>query len=83
MDRIDFYPTHEKNGFRYRIGKPLPFGATVLRSGVNFSIFSQHATACTLVLFQRGESQPLVEIPFPPEFRLGNVWTMKVFDLNT
>lgn len=82
MDRIDFYPTHEYEGFRLRIGKPLPYGATVTPRGVNFSVFSQHAINCKLVLFHRGEAEPLVEIPFPPEFRVGNVWAMKVFDLN-
>ena len=82
VDRIDFYPTHEYDGFRLRIGKPLPFGATVTPSGINFSVFSQHATSCRLVLFERGAAEPLVEIPFPPEFRMGHVWAMRVFDLN-
>lgn len=81
MERIDFYPTHEYEGYRLRMGKPLPFGATVTARGINFSIFSQHATACKLVLFERGAPQPFVEIPFPPEFRVGNVWAMRVFDL--
>jgi isoamylase len=82
MDRIDFYPTHEHQGFKYRIGKPLPFGATVTAGGINFAIFSQHATACKLVLFKRGATDPTVEIDFPPEFRMGNVWAMKVFGIN-
>ena len=50
--------------------------------GVNFSVFSQHATACTLVLFDKGAEQPLVEIPFPDEFRIGDVFAMTVFDLD-
>lgn len=79
--RIDFYPTHEFAGFRLRPGKPFPFGATLVPGGVNFSIFSSHAVACTLVLFQKGGSEPLVEIPFPDSFRIGHVWSMIVFDL--
>lgn len=74
--------THTHENFRLRYGHPLPFGASHVPGGVNFSIFSAHATACTLVLFERGADQPLAEIPFPPEFRLGNVWTMTVFDLD-
>ena len=50
--------------------------------GVNFSIFSANATSCTLVLFEKEASLPFAEIPFPPEYRLGNVWAMTVFDLN-
>jgi glycogen operon protein len=49
---------------------------------VNFSIFSAHATACTLVLFRKGEPQAFAEIPFPVECKIGDVWTMIVYDLD-
>jgi glycogen operon protein len=80
--RIDFYPTHSHAGYRMRIGDVFPFGATLVPNGVNFSVYSSHATSCTLVLFAKGEGQPLVEIPFLNEFRIGNVYTMTVFDLD-
>ena len=80
--RIDYYPTHEDNGFRFRRGRPLPFGATMVPNGVNFSVFSSAATACTLVLFRKGDAKPMVEIPFPEEFRVGSVYSMIVFDLD-
>jgi glycogen operon protein len=82
MERIDAYPTHEYQGFKLRPGKPFPFGATFVPGGVNFSIYSSHGTACTLVLFNKGEAQPKVEIPFPQEFRIGDVFSMVVFDLD-
>jgi glycogen operon protein len=34
------------------------------------------------VLFRKGDTQPLVEIPFLPQFRIGNVCAMVVFGLN-
>ncbi len=74
--------THTHGDFRLRYGHPLPFGASHVPHGINFSIFSAHATSCTLVLFDRGAAEPFVEIPFPPEFRLGDVWAMTVFDLD-
>ncbi len=80
--RIDFYPTHNHEGFKLRHGKPFPFGATLVPRGVNFSIFSKHATSCTLVLFKKHANEPMVEIPFPNSFRIGNVWCMVVFDLD-
>src|SRR5262245_39522653 len=80
--RVDVYPTHEYAGYRLRPGRALPFGATFVPGGVNFSIYSSHATACTLVLFKQGQEQPLVEIPFPREFRIGNVFAMTIFDLD-
>jgi len=82
IDRIDIHPTHEWGGYRLRPGKPFPFGATLVPGGVNFSIFSSHATSCTLVLFDKHALQPKAEIPFPDEFRIGNVFTMVVFDLD-
>jgi glycogen operon protein len=82
LERIDFYPTHKYEGYETRIGKPLPLGATVTPSGINFSVYSSHATACKLVLFERGAKQPFVEIPFPEEFRMGHIFAMKVFNID-
>ncbi len=82
LDRIDIHPTHSHGDFKLRSGKPFPFGATIVPGGVNFSIFSSHATSCTLVLFQKGAPEPMAEIPFPEEFRIGNVYCMIVFDLD-
>lgn len=74
--------THTHGDFRMRYGHPLPFGASHIPGGVNFSIFSVNATSCTLVLFARGADEPLAEIPFPEEYRMGNVWAMSVLDLD-
>jgi len=82
MDRIDNYPTHTYGNYKLRVGEPMPYGATFVPGGVNFSIFSRHATGCTLVLFDRDADVPRVEIPFPEEFRIGDVYTMIVFDLD-
>ena len=82
MKRVDQIPTHEKDGIRYRAGQVFPFGASLVEGGVQFSVFSKDATACTLVLFHHGQHEPFVEIPFLPEFRIGDVYSMIVFDLN-
>ncbi|MEO6053937.1 MAG: glycogen debranching protein GlgX [Chthoniobacterales bacterium] len=75
-------PTHTHKDFKLRYGQPIPFGATPVPGGVNFALFSAHATHCTLVLFKRGDREPFEEIPFPPEFRIGDVFAMIVFDLD-
>ncbi len=82
MIRIDGNPTHNHGDFQLRVGKPLPFGATLIPGGVNFSVFSHHAYSCELVLFKKHDAQPFAIIPFPNEFRIGNVFTMVVFDLD-
>lgn len=68
--------------FELRRGIPFPFGATPVPGGINFSIYSNHATTATLVLFKQGAPEPFAEIPFLQEFRLGNVVSMIVQDLN-
>lgn len=80
--QVDVYPTHSYEGYALRIGSPIPLGASQSFGGTNFSLFSKHATSVSLVLFPPGESTPLVEIPFPPEFRVGDIYTMLVFDLD-
>src|SRR5687768_4929055 len=82
MERVDAYPTHEHEGYKLRAGKPFPFGATFVPGGINFSIFSSHAISCTLVLFEKGAPQPTAEIPFPNEFRIGDVFSMIVFGID-
>ena len=81
IERIDIQPTQTYGSFRLRPGRPFPFGATFVPGGVNFSVFSRFATSCTLVLFEKGALRPFAEIPFPDHFRVGNVFTMVVFDL--
>ena len=64
-------------------GVPLPLGATVTQEGVNFSIFSKHATHVTLVLFQSGVYGPVAEIPLSPMInKTGDVWHIQIRDLD-
>ncbi len=82
MERIDIYPTHKHGEYLLRTGRPFPFGASFVPGGVNFSIFSRYATGCTLVLFEKGQPDPVAEIPFPDSFRIGHVFSMIVFGLD-
>ncbi len=48
-------------------GSPQPQGATLLAGGVNFSLFSQHATAVQLLLFASPtDPQPTQSIDLGP-----------------
>ncbi|MGE3315079.1 MAG: glycogen debranching enzyme, partial [Planctomycetaceae bacterium] len=82
LQRVDAYPTRVIAGHNVRAGKAQPFGATIVPGGVNFSVFSRHASSCMLVLFEKGAREPFAEIPFPDEFRIGDVYAMTVFDLD-
>jgi glycogen operon protein len=80
--RIDAYPTHVISGFPVRAGKPLPFGATLVPGGINFSVYANNASAMSLLLFRHGRREPMAELPFPPAFRLGRTYAMTVFGLD-
>ena len=82
MRLIDSFPTNRINDLEYRAGRVFPFGASLVDGGVNFSIFSKEATGCSLLLFHHGAREPFAEIPFPEEFRIGNVYSMMVFGIN-
>jgi glycogen operon protein len=83
MKLIDTFPTNTIKGLAYRVGRVFPFGASLCEDGaVNFSIFSKEATSCTLVLYHHGQEKPFVEIPFPDEFRIGNVYTMLIYGID-
>ena len=78
-------PTTSPDAPAYKVhrGRPLPLGATLRRSGINFSIFSKHATSCTLVLLRAGADEPFLELPFDPHFnRTGHVWHLFVEGLD-
>jgi len=77
-------PRHAiKGDFAVEMGSPLPFGAALRRHGINFAIFSQHATSVTLVLFLPGLAEPIAEFPLHPRLnRTGNVWHLFVRGLD-
>lgn len=75
-------PLDTVNGFAVRPGFYEMNGATALPNGVNFTIHSQNATSCELLLFHRGEEEPYAVIPFPAHYRIGRVYSMIVFGLN-
>lgn len=63
-------------------GSPLPFGATAIPNGVNFSVFSLDATGCVLVMYEKGAREPFAEIRFPKAFQVGHTFTMKVYNID-
>ena len=76
-------PKIDKIGdFWVRPGDYLRNGATVVKEGVNFTIHSVHAVGMELLLFHRTEIEPYAVIPFPPTYKVGDTYSMIVFDLD-
>jgi glycogen operon protein len=72
-----------KGEFALRRGHPLPLGASVRRDGLNFAVFSAHATWVRLVLFLPGGAESVVEIPLDArDNRTGDVWHVLVAGLD-
>ena len=74
--------TDEICGFQVRPGEYLSNGAKVVDGGVCFTIHSYGATSCTLCLFHRTEDEPYAKLTFPETYRIGNTYSMIVFDLD-
>ena len=69
--------------FEIERGTPTPFGATLMRGGINFAIYSPHAKSVFLVLFTECAKGPLIEFPLDPNLnRTGNVWHLFVIGLD-
>src|SRR5262245_11297345 len=72
--------THDmRSGLALSRGTCRPLGATVRGDGVNFAVFSRHAQAVHLVLFEEGHDEPFAEVPL--EHRTGDVWHAFVHQL--
>jgi isoamylase len=64
-------------------GQPLPLGTTLKRDGINFAVFSKHATSVVLVLFSPGQRDPIAEFPLDPRYnRTGYTWHVFVRGLD-
>ena len=74
-------PMDRAGGFDIRPGFYENNGAFAIPGGVNFTISSQGAFSCELLLFHRKSPEPFAVIPFPPHYRIGTVFSMIVFGL--
>ncbi len=65
-------------------GNPYPLGATVDKTGVNFSVFSQHAESVELLIFDCAHNfEPLYTIKLDnPRFHTYHFWHVYVMNLS-
>lgn len=75
-------PLDEIAGFKVRPGYYNMDGACITGNGVSFTIHSAGATGCTLLLFRPQEKEPFARLPYPDSYRIGNTYSMLVFDLD-
>ncbi len=80
--QTSFTALGEISGYLVRPGMFETNGATPLPVGVNFTVHTSGGTSCELLLFHRGEEEPYAVLPFPDEYRIGDVYSMIVFGLD-
>lgn len=76
-------PMMEINGFKVRPGFFDLNGALEFSCGVNFTVHTSNGTSCELLLFHPGEEEPYAIIPFPESYKIGDVYSMIVYDLKS
>ena len=69
-------------GFKVRPGFYDYNGAWALPNGVSFTVHSQGAVSCEILLFRRMESEPYAVIPIPDDYRIGHVFSIFIFGLD-
>lgn len=74
-------PLDVVEGVKIRPGFFRMYGACVASNGVSFTINSHGATRCTLLLFKPQAPKPYARIPFPDSYRIGDTYSMLVFDI--
>ena len=79
---VSVNPMAEIDGFQVRPGMFDVNGATALPNGVSFTVHTHNGTSCELLLFHRGEEEPYAVLPFPEAYKIGDVYSMIVYDLN-
>ena len=82
LSEIHMEPYDVIEGFGVRPGMYELNGATAIPTGVNFTISSNQAYSCELLLFKRESNKPFAVLPIPESYRIGNVWSMIVFDID-
>ena len=75
-------PLDKISGYDVRPGLYEINGATAIPGGVSFTIHSNQATTCDLLLYKRMADEPFATLRFPDHYRIGNVFSMIVFGLD-
>jgi len=66
--------------FSCSAGLPVPLGVHLLKDGVNFALFSRHATRVALLLFRDAtDREPLQTVELDPHLnRTGDIWHVRI-----
>lgn len=75
-------PLDKIEGFSVRPGLYEYYGAWAIPGGVSFTVHSQHAVSCEILLYHREAKEPYAVLPIPDSYRIGHVFSMIIFGLD-
>jgi len=71
-----------KKSLLKKAGSPLPLGSTLMPQGINFSLFSRHAQAVSLVVAPDPDRPEWIELPLDPIIhKTGDIWHILLCDV--
>ncbi|KAK6940195.1 Glycoside hydrolase, family 13, N-terminal [Dillenia turbinata] len=78
-------PRLSESGLPFKVssGQAFPLGVSDIESGINFAIFSQHATSVTLcLLLPNRANNEMMEVTLDPQVnKTGDIWHISIEDL--
>ena len=78
-ERKALKPLDVVSGFLVRPGFYEVYGATALEGAVSFTVHSQGASSCELLLYHREEENPYAVLKFPDHYRIGQVYSCLLY----
>lgn len=75
-------PMREISGYSVRPGFFDVNGAMAVTNGASFTVHTHYGTSCELLLFHRGKEEPFAVLPFPEEYKIGDVYSMIVLGID-
>lgn len=79
---VHLQPLDTIQGFRVRPGLYEYYGAWAIPGGVSFTVHSQNAVSCEILLYHREAEDPYAILPIPDSYRIGHVFSMIIFGLD-
>ena len=81
LQGVELSPLQEINGYLVRPGFYRMRGAFETSHGVSFTVSSHGATSAELLLYEPRGREPKVIIPIPEEYRIGDTYSILVYDI--
>lgn len=74
--------SNEGARIRVRKGITTALGVTMCKEGINFALAVESGISCSLLIYAYGEKEPLYNLSFREEEKIGDIYTVLIEDLS-